>query len=100
MTYVNTLQERHIFNALRDWLIARRLTLRSLFWITGLLAFFMSPILDNLTTALDLWETSPWVAATFGADVQQHYANMARIELQAFGEAVTDWERYRGFERL
>jgi len=55
---------------------------------------------DNLTTALDLWETSPWVAATFGADVQQHYANMARIELQAFGEAVTDWERFRGFERL
>ncbi len=55
---------------------------------------------DNLTTALHLWESSPWVAATFGEEVQQHYANMARIELQAFGEAVTDWERYRGFERL
>jgi Na+/H+ antiporter NhaD/arsenite permease-like protein len=52
MTYVNTLQERGIFNALRDWLVARGLRLRALFWITGLLAFFISPILDNLTTAL------------------------------------------------
>lgn len=55
---------------------------------------------DNLTTSLELWERSEFVAATFGEEVQQHYANMARIELQAFGEAVTDWERYRGFERL
>ena len=52
MTYVNTLQERNIFNALRDWLISRRFTLRTLFWITGGLAFFISPVLDNLTTAL------------------------------------------------
>ncbi|HQR80801.1 MAG TPA: glutamine synthetase, partial [Actinomycetota bacterium] len=55
---------------------------------------------DNLTSALELWERSEFVARTFGEDVQQHYANMARIELQAFGAAVTDWERYRGFERL
>jgi len=32
--------------------------------------------------------------------VVEHYANMARVELDAFGAAVTDWERYRGFERL
>jgi len=52
MTYVNTLQERNIFGALRDWLIGRGFSLRSLFWITGTLAFFMSPVFDNLTTAL------------------------------------------------
>lgn len=52
MTYVNTLQEREVFSALRAWLIARRFTLRSVFWITGALAFTLSPILDNLTTAL------------------------------------------------
>ena len=52
MTYVNTLQERGVFNALRDWLIGRGFHPRSLFWITGLLAFVLSPILDNLTTAL------------------------------------------------
>ncbi|MEZ5561547.1 MAG: sodium:proton antiporter NhaD [Gammaproteobacteria bacterium] len=52
MTYVNTLQERGVFNALRDWLIGRGFRPRTLFWITGVLAFFLSPILDNLTTAL------------------------------------------------
>ena len=55
---------------------------------------------DNLTAALALWENSEWIAATFGEEVRHHYSNMARIELQAFGESVTDWERYRGFERL
>ena len=36
----------------------------------------------------------------FGDDVVDHYANMAKVELAAFDAAVTDWERYRGFERL
>ena len=52
MTYVNTLQERDVFAALRSWLIARGLSLRSVFWMTGLMAFWLSPVLDNLTTAL------------------------------------------------
>src|SRR5262245_24730421 len=52
MTYVNTLEERNVFAALRSELLARKLTLRAVFWITGLLAFFLSPVLDNLTTAL------------------------------------------------
>ncbi len=52
MTYVNTLEERNIFRCLRDWLIARGFTLPMVFWITGLLAFCLSPVLDNLTTAL------------------------------------------------
>ncbi len=52
MTFVNTLQERAIFDALRDWLVARGLRLRALFWITGALAFWISPVVDNLTTAL------------------------------------------------
>jgi glutamine synthetase len=50
--------------------------------------------------ALDLWENSAWIRATFGEEVQAHYANMARVELAAFNSAVTDWERFRGFERL
>jgi len=52
MTYINTLQEREVFNALRSWLISSGFSLRSLFWLTGLLAFFISPLADNLTTAL------------------------------------------------
>lgn len=52
MTYVNAMQERRVFDALRGWLVSRGFTLKKLFWVTGILAFFISPIADNLTTAL------------------------------------------------
>ncbi len=52
MTYINTMEERQVFAALRARLVAAGFSLRSMFWITGLLAFFISPVADNLTTAL------------------------------------------------
>lgn len=52
MTYINAMQERRIFDALRAWLVRSGFGFRSLFWITGALAFFISPVADNLTTAL------------------------------------------------
>ena len=52
MTYINAMEERRVFEALRAWLIRSGFGFRSLFWITGTLAFFISPIADNLTTAL------------------------------------------------
>jgi Na+/H+ antiporter NhaD/arsenite permease-like protein len=52
MTYVNVLEERNVFAALRSWMIASGFSLRSIFWLTGLFAFVLSPVLDNLTTAL------------------------------------------------
>lgn len=52
MTYINTLDERRMFAALRAWLVSRGFSLYWIFWITGLLAFFISPVADNLTTAL------------------------------------------------
>lgn len=52
MTYINTMEERKIFEVLRSWMVNKRLTLRSIFWLTGVLAFIISPIADNLTTAL------------------------------------------------
>ncbi len=52
MTYINTMEERQVFNALRAWLVSRGFSLKTVFWITGLLAFFISPVADNLTTAL------------------------------------------------
>jgi Na+/H+ antiporter NhaD/arsenite permease-like protein len=52
MTYVNTLEERHVFAALRSWMVAKGYSLRTIFWLTGVLAFFISSVLDNLTTAL------------------------------------------------
>jgi len=52
MTYVNAMDERQIFEALRTWLARKRCSYRLLFWITGIIAFFLSPVIDNLTTAL------------------------------------------------
>lgn len=52
MTYINAMMERGVFDALRQWLIAKGFGYRALFWLTGLLAFFISPLADNLTTAL------------------------------------------------
>lgn len=52
MTYINTMEERGVFDVLRVWLVTRGFTLRQIFWITGLVAFFLSPVADNLTTAL------------------------------------------------
>ena len=54
----------------------------------------------SLAEARDLWRGSACARTTFGDDVVDHYANMAAVELAAFGRAVTDWERFRGFERL
>ncbi len=52
MTYINSMDERNVFQALRSWLINKGFSLRMVFWVTGLLSFFISPIADNLTTAL------------------------------------------------
>ncbi|HEY9856477.1 MAG TPA: sodium:proton antiporter NhaD [Stenomitos sp.] len=52
MTFINTMDDRGVFDALRGWLVGRGFSLRALFWVTGLLAFFISPVADNLTTAL------------------------------------------------
>jgi len=52
MTFINTMDERNVFRALRAWLVSAGFSLPMIFWITGLLAFFISPVADNLTTAL------------------------------------------------
>jgi Na+/H+ antiporter NhaD/arsenite permease-like protein len=52
MTYINTMDERSVFDALRSWLIRKGFGFRKLFWFTGFLAFFISPVADNLTSAL------------------------------------------------
>lgn len=52
MTFINTMEERGIFEVLRAWLVNQGFSLKQVFWITGLIAFLMSPIADNLATAL------------------------------------------------
>jgi glutamine synthetase len=54
----------------------------------------------SMGEALAAWKSSEWIRETFGTEVQDHYTNMANVELAAFGKTVTDWERYRSFERL
>jgi glutamine synthetase len=54
----------------------------------------------TLAEAIELFDHSPVARAAFGDEVVEHYVHAARIEVDAFNAAVTDWERYRGFERL
>lgn len=63
MTFINTLEERNIFQAIRARLVSAGFSLPAIFWITGLMAFFISPFADNLTTALVMGA----VALTVGA---------------------------------
>ena len=52
MTFINTMTERNVFEVLRAWLVNMGFDFRKIFIITGVLSFFISPIADNLTTAL------------------------------------------------
>lgn len=52
MTFINMMEERNVFAALRSYLVRQSLSLRQIYWITGALAFFISPVADNLSTAL------------------------------------------------
>ena len=54
----------------------------------------------TLSDARDLFADSALAKEAFGEEVVAHYLNHADVELAAFGAAVTDWERVRGFERL
>ncbi|HEV7562891.1 MAG TPA: glutamine synthetase, partial [Solirubrobacterales bacterium] len=54
----------------------------------------------NIYDARDAFGASEMVAEAFGPEVVEHYLNRAGVEIDAFEAAVTDWERYRGFERL
>ena len=54
MTYIEAMIDRGVFSALRYRLVSNGYTYKKLFWVTGLLAFFISPVADNLTTALIL----------------------------------------------
>ncbi len=54
----------------------------------------------TLREAETLWRDSALARAAFGDEVVRHYAHMAHVEQRAYDAAVTDWERYRSFERM
>jgi Na+/H+ antiporter NhaD/arsenite permease-like protein len=64
ITYINTMENRLVFDALRDRLVGWGMTYKAIYWLIGILSFFISAIADNLTTALFMGT----VASTIGED--------------------------------
>jgi glutamine synthetase len=54
----------------------------------------------SLAQAGELLAGSAIARAAMGDVVVDHYTNAARVEVAAFDAAVTDWERFRSFERM
>jgi Na+/H+ antiporter NhaD/arsenite permease-like protein len=52
MTYINAMAERNVFEVLRSWMIRKKFNYKQLFWVTGIITFFLSAVADNLTSAL------------------------------------------------
>jgi Na+/H+ antiporter NhaD/arsenite permease-like protein len=89
MTYVTAMGERNVFEALRAQLTRRRFSYRMLFWITGSLAFMLSPVLDNLTTALVMSAVVLAVGAGNG-----RFATLALINLVVAANAGGAWSAF------
>jgi NhaD family Na+/H+ antiporter len=77
MTYINAMSERNVFRTLRSWLVSKGFSLRTIFWLTGLMAFLISPLADNLTTALLMGAAVTTVA---GRD-NQRFVTLACINI-------------------
>ncbi|MEO8779571.1 MAG: sodium:proton antiporter NhaD [Rhodanobacter sp.] len=89
MTYVTAVAERGVFDALRNQLTQRSFSYRSLFWITGLLAFFLSPMVDNLTTALVM---SAVILAVGAGNAR--FTTLAMINLVVAANAGGAWSAF------
>lgn len=89
MTYVTAMGERGIFDALRAQLVRRGFTFRQLFWITGVLAFFLSAVLDNLTTALVM--SAVILAVGIG---NMRFISLAMVNLVVAANAGGAWSAF------
>ncbi len=89
MTYVTAMGERGVFDALRTQLTRRHFSYRQLFWVTGALAFMLSPILDNLTTALVM---SAVVLAVGAGNVR--FITLSMINLVVAANAGGAWSAF------
>ncbi|WP_111411892.1 sodium:proton antiporter NhaD [Billgrantia lactosivorans] len=76
MTYINAMDERRVFDALRSWMIRKGFSYKQLFWLTGTLAFVISPIADNLTTAMLMC-----AVVTKVAEGDKRFINLACINI-------------------
>lgn len=76
MTYISAMEERGVFDRLQSWMLQKDFQFRTLFWVTGGLAFIISPIADNLTTALLMCA----VVMKLGAN-NQRFVNLSCINI-------------------
>jgi Na+/H+ antiporter NhaD/arsenite permease-like protein len=89
MSFVAAMTERNVFEALRAALVSRAFSYRQLFWITGLCAFFLSPLVDNLTTALIM----SGVVLAVGAG-NARFVTLAFINLVVAANAGGAWSAF------
>jgi len=54
----------------------------------------------TMREATDRFAASAMAREAFGDAVIDHYSNMAEVEMRNFEATVTDWERFRSFERM
>ncbi|NJO37308.1 MAG: hypothetical protein HC871_06410 [Rhizobiales bacterium] len=76
MIYISALEFGNVFAALRSRLVGMGLSYRQLFWATGIIAFFLSPVADNMTTALVMGA----VVMAVGAD-KPRFATVAMVNI-------------------
>ena len=89
MSFVAAIGERNVFEALRAELVSRSFSYRSLFWLTGVISFFMSAVLDNLTTALIM---SGVILAVGAGNVR--FITLAFINLVVAANAGGAWSAF------
>ena len=89
MSFVGAIGERNVFEALRAELVSRGLSYRTLFWLTGIISFFMSAALDNLTTALIM---SGVILAIGAGNVR--FVTLAFINLVVAANAGGAWSAF------
>jgi Na+/H+ antiporter NhaD/arsenite permease-like protein len=89
MSYVAAMTERGVFEWLRAQLVSRGFGFRQLFWLTGVLAFFLSPLVDNLTTALIMGG----VVLAVGAG-NTRFVSLACINLVVAANAGGAWSAF------
>ena len=89
MSFVGAIGERNVFEALRAELVSRRLGYRALFWLTGVISFFMSAVLDNLTTSLIM----SGVILAVGRD-NVRFVTLAFINLVVAANAGGAWSAF------
>jgi Na+/H+ antiporter NhaD/arsenite permease-like protein len=89
MTYINALAERNVFEALRTWLLRKNMSYRALFLATGGITFLLSPIADNLTSALLMATVASAVGGT-----NKKFISLAFVNIIVAANAGGAWSPF------